>query len=133
MQEYITQLGLSIGIPIAIGLFARLAPKKRISDGIRRLDAFLAAKVSWLVKNTFERGAYALGVSLSKLLTSKVGAKLGEKVEEGIVRTIVTWIADIVAVTTNRIIELVMALQSVPDEFMKGVESDNEDDSTKKQ
>lgn len=125
MKDIFLQIGLSAGIPIILGLFARFTPKDKVTGFLERLDAKIAVWVDSVITRALGKPVYMAGVGLSKLLASKLGKKLGEKVEEGLIKTVVQWINDIVKIFTNRLIELIRAIQTVPDAFMKGVLSDN--------
>jgi len=70
------QWAFTIGAPVLVGLFIRFCPKAKLLDWIKK-------------------PCYGLGVTISKFLLIRIGRRAAERVEEGIISTILVCIGQV--------------------------------------
>lgn len=108
MTETLMQWGIGLGISAAIAAFIRFYPKQKLMDLIPEEK----------LKKSFGIIMYGLGKTVSIFGNSKLGKKAMDKVEEGILHTIIavfmSWLGKLYNIAMNGLVE-----------FGRGLVSDN--------
>lgn len=104
MPEWAISLIMPMAGTIAVGLFAKFVPKDKIIAWIHALDQKTV---------TIGRG---IGISASKILILRIGKNASEKVEEGIIVTLASWVGEIFRIPGHFVLA-----------FVNGILADNQD------